>query len=64
MSKEECRKVTTFVLQELRKQSTQLTVADCGAGIGRISKCLLAGLFDRIDMVEPCAKFLAKVSSV
>jgi len=47
-------------VQELKKGGSQTHVADCGSGIGRITKCLLSGLFDKIDMVEPCSKFLEK----
>lgn len=33
---------------------------DCGAGIGRISKHLLLPLFDRVDMLEQCERFVQK----
>ncbi|WAR00118.1 NTM1A-like protein [Mya arenaria] len=31
---------------------------DCGSGIGRITKRLLLPMFDQVDMVEQCQKFL------
>ncbi|KAH3843447.1 N-terminal Xaa-Pro-Lys N-methyltransferase 1-A-like [Dreissena polymorpha] len=31
---------------------------DCGSGIGRITKRLLLPMFDTVDMVEQCQKFL------
>ncbi|SCV69266.1 BQ2448_2286 [Microbotryum intermedium] len=31
---------------------------DCGAGIGRVTSTVLLPLFDRVDLVEPVAKFL------
>lgn len=31
---------------------------DCGAGIGRITKCLLTKHFDKVDLVEQSEKFL------
>jgi protein N-terminal methyltransferase len=34
--------------------------ADCGAGIGRITQALLGKKFQRVDLVEPCAKFVAE----
>jgi protein N-terminal methyltransferase len=32
-------------------------VADCGAGIGRITKALLFGVAEQVDVVEPVKKF-------
>ncbi|KAF4696888.1 Alpha N-terminal protein methyltransferase 1B [Perkinsus olseni] len=34
------------------------TVADCGAGIGRVSREVLTQRFQTIDLVEPCANLL------
>ncbi|KAF8859607.1 hypothetical protein BDZ45DRAFT_742177 [Acephala macrosclerotiorum] len=36
-------------------------VADCGAGIGRITEGLLLGLASTVDIVEPIAKFSEKL---
>ncbi|XP_047544809.1 alpha N-terminal protein methyltransferase 1-like [Vanessa atalanta] len=36
---------------------------DCGAGIGRITKNLLAPLFERVDVIEPDEKFINAISS-
>ena len=36
---------------------------DCGAGIGRISKKLLVPLFQHVDLVDVCQKFLDKAKS-
>lgn len=33
-------------------------VADCGAGVGRISQFLLSKKFSKIDLIEPCGKLL------
>uniref|UniRef100_A0A0G4FQ34 Alpha N-terminal protein methyltransferase 1 n=1 Tax=Chromera velia CCMP2878 TaxID=1169474 RepID=A0A0G4FQ34_9ALVE len=33
---------------------------DCGAGIGRVSKGLLLKHFQKVDLVEPCEKYLRK----
>jgi protein N-terminal methyltransferase len=53
-------------LTKLRRGRTQATkqplpplerVADCGAGIGRITKGLLLGVSKRVDVVEPVKKF-------
>lgn len=37
--------------------STSLAL-DCGAGIGRVSKCLLMPYFEKVDLVEPDKKFI------
>ncbi|XP_045458983.1 N-terminal Xaa-Pro-Lys N-methyltransferase 1-A-like isoform X2 [Melitaea cinxia] len=34
------------------------TALDCGAGIGRITKHLLAPLFKKVDIIEPDEKFI------
>ncbi len=34
--------------------------AECGAGVGRVTKGLLANLFEKVDLIEPCSKFLAQ----
>ncbi|KAF1941272.1 hypothetical protein EJ02DRAFT_455338 [Clathrospora elynae] len=53
-------------LTKLRRGKTQASklplpplerVADCGAGIGRITKGLLMGVSKRVDVVEPVKKF-------
>jgi protein N-terminal methyltransferase len=33
-------------------------VADCGAGVGRISQFLLSKRFPKFDLIEPCGKLL------
>eukprot|EP00835_Amoeboradix_gromovi_P004502 NODE_354_length_10253_cov_0.271519.p4 type:complete len:226 gc:universal NODE_354_length_10253_cov_0.271519:2186-1509(-) len=37
---------------------------DCGAGIGRVTKYLLASLFESVDLVESNAKFLSHAKSI
>jgi protein N-terminal methyltransferase len=53
-------------LAKLRRGKAQATkqslpplerVADCGAGIGRITKALLLGVARRVDVIEPVKKF-------
>lgn len=34
---------------------------DCGAGIGRITKYLLAPVFDTVDIIEPDKKFIDSI---
>ena len=34
------------------------TSLDCGAGIGRVAKCLLLPLFEKVDLVEQNREFL------
>ena len=34
-------------------------VADCGCGVGRVSRMLLQRYFDNIDLIEPIPKFLS-----
>lgn len=36
---------------------------DCGAGIGRITKHLLAPLFEKVDIIEPDEKFINSIIS-
>jgi protein N-terminal methyltransferase len=57
-------------LTKLRRGKTPATkqalpplrrVADCGAGIGRITKGLLMGVAERVDVVEPVEKFTAEL---
>lgn len=38
-------------------------VGDCGAGIGRVAQFLLGKRFQHVDLIEPCAKLLAKAQS-
>eukprot|EP01134_Creolimax_fragrantissima_P002789 CFRG2789T1 len=42
------------------KGKSNLTALDCGAGIGRVSQKLLIPVFDVVDLVELCQKFLDK----
>lgn len=37
---------------------TGSAVADCGAGVGRISQFLLSNFFSKLDLIEPCSKLL------
>ena len=37
-----------------------LAAADCGAGVGRVTRNLLVNHFDRVDVYEPVAHFLAE----
>ncbi|XP_065163442.1 N-terminal Xaa-Pro-Lys N-methyltransferase 1-A [Atheta coriaria] len=48
------------------KQLTKDRALDCGAGIGRITRCLLTSFFQKVDLVEQNAEFLkeAKVELV
>lgn len=39
------------------------TALDCGAGIGRITKHLLAPLFEKVDIIEPDEKFINTIIS-
>ncbi|KAF5275569.1 hypothetical protein FQA39_LY06681 [Lamprigera yunnana] len=38
----------------------RIYAADCGAGIGRISKHLLLNIFEKVDLIEQSAQFLEK----
>mmetsp|Transcript_4172 Transcript_4172/g.7191 ORF Transcript_4172/g.7191 Transcript_4172/m.7191 type:complete len:180 (-) Transcript_4172:76-615(-) len=38
----------------------ELVVADCGAGVGRITKGLLSKHFTEVDVIEPVEHFLSK----
>ncbi|XP_050361539.1 alpha N-terminal protein methyltransferase 1-like [Nymphalis io] len=51
---------TILALENAPKPSLAL---DCGAGIGRITKYLLAPLFERVDIIEPDEKFINAISS-
>ena len=42
----------------LDASSTGLTVADCGAGVGRVTEHLLLRYFHAIDLVEPVQHYL------
>lgn len=35
-----------------------MSVLDCGAGIGRVSKELLSSIFGTVDLVEQCEKYV------
>ena len=49
-----------FLTQVMRDIGTEAGRAvDCGAGIGRITKDLLLPLFESVDMVEQCEKYVA-----
>eukprot|EP00026_Physarum_polycephalum_P013807 Phypoly_transcript_14250.p1 GENE.Phypoly_transcript_14250~~Phypoly_transcript_14250.p1 ORF type:complete len:265 (+),score=29.15 Phypoly_transcript_14250:158-952(+) len=41
-----------------RKPTNATRALDCGAGIGRVTTNLLLPLFDTVDMVEQCSKFV------
>jgi protein N-terminal methyltransferase len=43
--------------------SSGLRVADCGAGIGRISFSLFTEFFAKIDLIEPCPQFIETAKS-
>lgn len=48
-----------FILLQVGKGKTNnFRALDCGSGIGRITKRLLLPMFDKVDMVEQCQKFL------
>lgn len=52
-------------LEELQEEnilkSKLYRAADCGAGIGRVSKHFLMNHFDVVDIVEPCEKFTNEI---
>eukprot|EP00123_Amoebidium_parasiticum_P012266 comp21232_c1_seq1/m.28915 comp21232_c1_seq1/g.28915 ORF comp21232_c1_seq1/g.28915 comp21232_c1_seq1/m.28915 type:complete len:246 (-) comp21232_c1_seq1:302-1039(-) len=50
----------TFLKGFLQESTRPWVAVDCGAGIGRITKGLLLPLFDKVDMVEVCPKFVQK----
>lgn len=58
---------TNFIAKLKRHQpnssATFARAVDCGAGIGRITKGLLANVADVVDIVEPVEKFTAEISS-
>jgi protein N-terminal methyltransferase len=45
-------------LQEAKETGEELVAADCGAGIGRVSKELLLQFFQQVDVVEPSEHLL------
>ena len=45
-------------LQEAKESGEELVAADCGAGIGRVSKELLMQYFHQVDVVEPSEHLL------
>merc|ERR1719183_2580669 len=45
-------------LQEAKVSGEELVAADCGAGIGRVSKELLLQFFQQVDVVEPSEHLL------
>ena len=47
-------------LREKREEGGDLVAADCGAGVGRITKGLLAKHFTEVDVIEPVEHFLTK----
>jgi protein N-terminal methyltransferase len=44
--------------QEAKESGEELVAADCGAGIGRVSKELLMHFFQQVDVVEPSEHLL------
>lgn len=48
------------VFQVGKGKTNNRRALDCGSGIGRITKRLLLPMFERVDMVEQCQKFLDK----
>eukprot|EP00124_Ichthyophonus_hoferi_P000745 Ihof_evm5s30 gene=Ihof_evmTU5s30 len=50
----------TFIKTLLVEKNRPWVAVDCGAGIGRITKGLLIPLFDHVDIVEVCPKFVEK----
>lgn len=58
---------TNFIAKLKRHQpnssATFARAVDCGAGIGRITKGLLANVANVVDIVEPVEKFTAEISS-
>ena len=51
-------KVLRGLLERRARGGGRLAVADCGAGIGRVTQEVLAGFFDDFVLVEPVAHFL------
>ncbi|XP_018331576.1 N-terminal Xaa-Pro-Lys N-methyltransferase 1 isoform X2 [Agrilus planipennis] len=49
-----------FLQQILKMKNAPKTehALDCGAGIGRITKCLLSHVFEKVDLVEQNPQFL------
>lgn len=45
-------------LQEAKTSGEEVVAADCGAGIGRVSKELLLHYFNQVDVVEPSEHLL------
>ena len=45
-------------MREKREEGGDLVAADCGAGVGRITKGLLAKHFTEVDVIEPAEHFL------
>jgi protein N-terminal methyltransferase len=50
-----CKFIERFIEKKLLKTTY---ACDCGAGIGRVTKSVLAKYFDHIDLVEQSEKFL------
>lgn len=53
------RKFLEDLLRRPEPPSTGIAL-DCGAGIGRVTKCLLSKFFDTVDLVEQNGTFLEK----
>jgi len=47
-------------LARAKEAGHDLVVADCGAGVGRITKGLLSKIFTEVDVIEPVEHFLTK----
>mmetsp|Transcript_4069 Transcript_4069/g.10286 ORF Transcript_4069/g.10286 Transcript_4069/m.10286 type:complete len:209 (-) Transcript_4069:220-846(-) len=43
-----------------KEEGRELVVADCGAGVGRITKGLLSKHFTEVDVIEPVEHFLSQ----
>lgn len=45
-------------IERCKDQGRKLVAVDCGAGVGRISYCLLLHIFDEVDLLEPSKHLL------
>uniref|UniRef100_M4BKJ4 Alpha N-terminal protein methyltransferase 1 n=1 Tax=Hyaloperonospora arabidopsidis (strain Emoy2) TaxID=559515 RepID=M4BKJ4_HYAAE len=57
----ESKRFLKHVRDTVRPEWVCYAAADCGAGIGRVSKLLLAPMFDHVDLVEQSARLLRAV---
>ncbi|EWS73135.1 AdoMet-dependent proline di-methyltransferase (macronuclear) [Tetrahymena thermophila SB210] len=56
-------KFSRYFLQQLQEKFPQLSqnfnrALDCGAGIGRVTKELLMNVFQKVDLLEQCDKYI------